>query len=184
MSSILSEIITLSIMAFAVGMDAFSVGFGMGMNHLRLRQIFQIGLTVGFFHIWMPLIGMISGKLLSEKLGMIASYGGGFLLVLIGLQMVVSSFKEEGAARFHPVGFGLFMFALSVSMDSFSLGLTLGIFGAKTVSALLLFGIFSTCLTWAGLLLGRRLQGLLGNYGEALGGLILFFFGIKLLLPI
>ncbi len=184
MAALFNEIFTLSIMAFAVGMDAFSVGFGMGMINLRLKQVFWIGLTVGVFHIWMPLLGMASGRLLSEKMGMIATYGGGLLLILIGLQMFLASFKEEESHRFYPVGFGLFMFALSVSMDSFSLGLTLGIFGARTLTALLLFGLFSTILTWAGLLSGKRLKGFLGNYSEALGGLILFFFGIKLLIPV
>jgi manganese efflux pump family protein len=38
-------------------------------------------------------------------------------------------------------------------------------------------------LTWLGLLLGRRVQGWLGSYSEALGGSILLAFGIKLLLP-
>lgn len=181
MTSVVSEFITLSIMAFAVGMDAFSVGLGMGMVPLRLKQIFKIGLTVGLFHIWMPLLGMLTGKLLSEKLGMLATYGGGLLLIAIGFQMFLSSFKEDESSSFRPVGFGIFMFALSVSLDSFSLGLTLGIFGAKTLSAILLFGIFSTCLTWAGLLLGKKVKGILGKYSEALGGSILLFFGVKLL---
>jgi manganese efflux pump family protein len=38
-------------------------------------------------------------------------------------------------------------------------------------------------LTWISLLLGRRVQGLLGSYSEVLGGSILLAFGIKLLLP-
>ena len=36
----IGELITLSIMAFALGMDAFSVGLGMGMVKLRKKQIF------------------------------------------------------------------------------------------------------------------------------------------------
>jgi manganese efflux pump family protein len=39
-------------------------------------------------------------------------------------------------------------------------------------------------LTWTGLLVGRRMQGWLGTYSEALGGSILLAFGIKLLLPL
>ncbi|MCU9613310.1 manganese efflux pump MntP family protein [Caldibacillus lycopersici] len=183
MASVVNEIFTLSIMAFAVGMDAFSVGLGMGMVPLRLKQIFQIGIMVGLFHILMPLLGIITGKILSEQFGRIATYAGGLLLIFIGLQMFYSSFQEEEQTRFKPVGIGVLMFALSVSIDSFSLGLTLGIFGAEMVTAILLFGLFSMCLTWAGLLFGKKIKGLLGNYGEALGGTILLFFGIKLLLP-
>ena len=39
-SQLISEMITLVIMAFALGMDAFSVGLGMGLIRLRFRQIF------------------------------------------------------------------------------------------------------------------------------------------------
>lgn len=178
----MEEFFTLSLMAFAVGMDAFSVGLGMGMIPLRLKQIMKIGLTVGLFHIWMPLAGMIAGKLLSEQLGVFAVYTGGILLILIGLQMFIGSFKENGDDyRFKPAGFGLLLFAVSVSVDSFSLGLTLGLFDAQAFTALSLFGIFATVLTWAGLLSGKKITGMIGKYSEAFGGSILLFFGIKLL---
>ena len=170
-------------MAFALGMDAFSVGLGMGLIQLRLKQIFYIGLIIGLFHVWMPLTGMIIGRFLSDQFGMIATYAGGILLLLLGFQMIRSSFKEEEARMITPVGFGLFIFALSVSLDSFSVGLSLGIYGARTVITILMFGIVSMFLTWMGLLLGRRAQNWFGSYSEALGGSILLAFGIKLLLP-
>ncbi len=170
-------------MAFALGMDAFSVGLGMGLIKLRTRQIFLIGVTIGFFHIWMPLVGMIIGRVLSDKFGMFATYAGGILLFLLGGQMIYASFKKGEESLIKPVGFGLIVFALSVSLDSFSVGLSLGIFGARTALTIALFGIMSMVLTWTGLLLGRRVQGWLGSYSEALGGSILLAFGIKLLLP-
>lgn len=178
-----SEVITLLLMAFALGMDAFSVGLGMGMYRLRLRQIFKIGITIGVFHVWMPLVGMLAGKFLSDKFGTIASYLGGFLLVFLGLQMVWSSIRKEQKSIITPVGLGLLMFALSVSLDSLSVGLTLGIYRAKTIMVLLCFGIVATILTWCGLFIGRKVQGWLGAYSEALGGSILLAFGLKLLLP-
>ncbi|MEG9296106.1 manganese efflux pump MntP family protein [Mangrovibacillus sp. Mu-81] len=184
MTTLIGELITLLLMAFALGMDAFSIGIGMGMFQLRLKQIFYIGLTVGIFHVWMPLLGMITGKFLSDTFGSFATYAGGILLIVLGIQMFMSSFKEEETSLISPVGFGLLLFALSVSLDSFSVGLTLGIFGARTAVALVCFGVAATLLTWIGLLLGRKFQGVLGTYSEALGGSILFAFGIKLLLPL
>ena len=62
--AMIGEIITLVLMAFALGMDAFSVGLGMGMFNLRLRQILKIGITIGLFHVWMPLVGIFAGKFL------------------------------------------------------------------------------------------------------------------------
>ncbi|WP_057911901.1 manganese efflux pump MntP family protein [Peribacillus muralis] len=185
MNTIAGEIITLLLMAFALGMDAFSVGLGMGMFKLRLRQIFSIGLIVGMFHIWMPLLGMGAGRFISEKFGTFATYAGGLLLIILGIQMFIPGKKDESGLSSNkmlaPVGKGLLIFALGVSLDSFSVGLTLGIYGAKTVVTVLCFGVAATLLTWAGLLLGRKMQGLLGVYSEILGGSILCAFGIKLL---
>ncbi|MCB7069039.1 manganese efflux pump MntP family protein [Caldibacillus sp. 210928-DFI.2.22] len=183
MSTVTGEVFTLSLMAFALGMDAFSVSLGMGMASIRLKQIVKIGLTVGLFHIWMPLIGMLTGNFLSEQFGALATYAGGILLILIGFHMFMSGFKNDEKRSFKPIGIGLFLFAISVSLDSFSLGLTLGIFGAKTITAITLFGFFATILTWAGLLLGRKMKGIIGQYSEAFGGTILLFFGIKLIFP-
>lgn len=181
MGAVLGEVVTLILMAFALGMDAFSVGLGMGMFRLTLRQICKIGIMIGIFHVWMPLVGMIAGRFLSDQFGAIASYLGGGLLILLGIQMIRSSFKEEEESLIAPVGKGLLFFAFGVSLDSFSAGLTLGIYGAKTILVLICFGAVATILTWVGLLLGRRVQGWLGQYSEALGGGILLAFGLKLL---
>ena len=95
MTGILNEIITLMLMAFALGMDAFSVGLGMGMLRIGLRQIVKIGLTIGLFHIWMPLLGIITGRLLSEQFGTIATYIGGCLLIILGIQMIWAAFRGQ-----------------------------------------------------------------------------------------
>ncbi|MGM7721856.1 manganese efflux pump MntP family protein [uncultured Metabacillus sp.] len=181
--AIMGELLTLLIMALALGMDAFSVGLGMGLIRLKARQIFYIGITIGIFHIWMPLVGMLIGKALSDTFGTIATLLGGGLLILLGVQMVFASFKKDEKPLITPVGFGLIVFALSVSLDSFSVGLSLGIYGAKTVLTVVVFGIVSMVLTWIGLLTGKRVQAWLGSYSEALGGSILLAFGVKLIFP-
>jgi putative Mn2+ efflux pump MntP len=181
MGALIGEMIALSLMALALGMDAFSVALGMGLLCLRLRQIFYIGLTIGLFHIFMPLVGMAVGRFLSREFGSIATYAGGVLLLWLGGQMIVTSFQQEEGTSFLPHGAGLLFFAFSVSLDSFSVGLSLGIFGARTMATILLFGLFSTVLTWIGLLVGRHFRQWLGSYSEALGGSILLVFGLKLL---
>jgi manganese efflux pump family protein len=184
LNTIAGEVLALMLMALALGMDSFSIGLGMGMFKLRLRQIFIIGITVGIFHIWMPLLGMIAGRFLSDQFGTFATYAGGILLLVLGIQMFISGIRGEEETMLAPVGLGLLLFSLSVSLDSFSVGLSLGIYGARTMVAILLFGICATILTWLGLVLGRKVQAFVGKYSEFLGGSILIAFGIKLLLPI
>lgn len=184
MSSIIGELVTIIIMAFVLGMDAFSISLGMGMYRLRFKQMLNIGLIVGIFHILMPLLGMIAGRFLSEKFDAVASYIGGGLLLILGVQMIWSSLRKESESLITPVGFGLLLFALSVSLDSFSVGLTLGIYGARTLLVLICFGAGAMLLSWLGLIIGRRVQGLLGQYSEVLGGAILLFFSFRLLFPL
>lgn len=179
---IFSELVTLVIMAFAVGMDAFSISLGMGIFKLRVRQIFSIGITIGIFHMVMPLIGILTGHLLSATFGKITGYIGGMLLVIMGVLMIVSCFRNDEQTIVAPIGMGLIFFSMVVSLDSFSAGLSLGMFGAKAVAAMIIFGTVATFLTWSGLILGRKVQNWLGFYGELLGGFILIAFGVKLVM--
>ncbi|MDQ0207050.1 manganese efflux pump MntP [Alkalicoccobacillus murimartini] len=180
----MSEFVTILIMSAALGMDAFSVTLGMGMLGLRGRQVFRIGLTIGLFHVAMPLLGMATGKWLSIYFDMVAIYIGGGLLLLIGLQMILSAFSSEESSFLKPVGWGLAAFAISVSLDSFSAGLSFGILGAKTLLTVFLIGFVSMVLSCLGLLIGSRFHQYIGIYGELLGGSILIGFGLKIMLPL
>lgn len=181
-TAIIGEFITLGLMAIALGMDAFSVSLGIGMMKLRLKRIFIIGLTIGIFHIFMPFLGIVLGQFLSSQFGTIASWCGGVLLIFLGVQMFRSSFQADEGQAITPYGFGLIIFALSVSLDSFSVGLSLGMSGVKTFMSLIMFGSASAALTWAGLLLARKVSDFFGKYSELLGGSILCGFGLQILL--
>ena len=50
-----------------------------------------------------------------------------------------SSILENEETRTAPIGISLFVFAFGVSIDSFSVGLSLGIYGAQTVITILLW---------------------------------------------
>lgn len=183
---LISELITIIVMAFALGMDAFSLSLGMGMIGLRYKHIFNIGVTIGIFHIIMPFFGIIIGRFLTQYFGVVAVIAGGILLLILGFQMVYSALfsRDSDGVLIRPVGIGLILFALSVSIDSFSVGLSLGMIGTKTIVTLLCFGIISMVLSWLGLIIGKKVEGFLGVYGELIGGSILIAFGLKLLFPI
>lgn len=174
----LKELFSLFLMAAALGMDAFSVSLGMGMQKLRLKRIAIIGIVIGTFHVIMPLVGMVFGKLISRQFDEWAALLGGLLLLGIGAQMFFSAFQAKGQTIFQPVGLGLMLFAFTVSLDSFSVGLSLGISDAKTLLVVSMFGLTSVLLTWFGLFLGRKVRGFLGVYSEILGGSILAAFGL------
>jgi putative Mn2+ efflux pump MntP len=92
--------------------------------------------------------------------------------------MVYNSFKGDGVQVLdHRSPLGLLLFALGVSVDSFSVGVSLGMFQSDLVLSVLAFGFCGGAMAMLGLLLGRKVSRNLGDYGEAVGGAILLAFG-------
>ena len=176
------ELVTLVFMAGALALDAFSVCLGLGMQQIRLKRILWISLVIGAFHIMMPFIGILMGKMVAAPFESYAQLIGGALLVFIGAQMFFGAFTEEKKLIFQPAGFGLLILSFTVSLDSFTVGFGLGITGVHVALALILFGASSAMLSCIALLIGRHVQGFLGRYSELLGGSILFGFGLFILL--
>nr|WP_051330810.1 manganese efflux pump MntP family protein [Aneurinibacillus terranovensis] len=167
----------------ALGMDAFSLGIGMGMGGIRLLTILKVSATIGIFHIVMPLIGIAIGIFLTSVVGHVATYIGGGILVVLGLHMLWNSlFNEEESPLLKTSFWGLLLFSFSVSLDGLSVGLSFGLFNVNTGLAVSVFGIMTTILAAIGLMVGRRVGHWLGEYSEILGGIILCAFGIKFLL--
>ena len=79
--------------AFALSMDAFSLGDGVGMVGIRLREIVKVSITIGLFHMAMPLVGIVVGVYLSELVGDIAVFIGGGVLMAIGVHMLWNGFR-------------------------------------------------------------------------------------------
>lgn len=176
------QLFTIILMAAALGMDAFSLGVGIGLKGIRLLDVMKISTLIGIFHVLMPLGGMAAGHFLGELLGSVAVAAGGMLLVLLGGHMIVNSFREGSAVSVdHRRYWGMLLFAFTVSVDAFSVGVSLGIFASDRILTVLAFGLAGGLMAVLGLLLGRRAGRWAGDYGEALGGLILLAFGIRFL---
>lgn len=177
------QLLTIWIMAVALGLDALSLGLGIGMRGVRKRTILKIGSITALFHILMPLAGMTMGGYLSAILGHIATICGGVLLALLGAHMVYASFRagEERPINYSSL-WGIILFSFSVSVDSFSVGVSLGMFAGDRTLTVLMFGAMGGVMSIAGLLLGRRMGRWVGDYGEAMGGVILLAFGLMFIL--
>ena len=177
-----TESLPLMLMALALSMDAFSVSLGLGMQNLRLRKILFIGLLFGFFHMAFPIFGLVLGRYLSDEFGQVTLMISGLVLIFVGFHMFYSAFSvHKSKPLFHSSNLSIFLLAITVSIDSAPVGLSLGIAGVRTAIALLFFGSFTALFTWTGLLIGRKVKGFLNAYSELLGGSILLSFGLYIL---
>ncbi|OYD08000.1 manganese efflux pump MntP [Paludifilum halophilum] len=177
------QLFTLLMIAIALGMDAFSLGVGVGVRGVLMRQVFAMSGIIGFFHIMMPLLGILIGHVLSSLVENIAVMAGGGLLCFLGGHMVVHALKGENESILSATTpGGILLFSFSVSLDSLSAGLSLGLFEADALVAASMFGIIGGLMNAAGLLLGRHVGTWIGEYGEAVGGIILILLGLRFLL--
>lgn len=174
------QFITLMILAVAISMDAFSLGFGVGVGGIRFRQILKVSMVIGLFHVLMPLIGILLAHSLSNYIGNLATLLGGWLLIFMGLRMVWTAIMESDHIKPVPMyGLNMILFSLTVSMDALSIGFSLGLFSVNTWLTVILFGFWGTIMSILGLVLGRHVGHWLGHYGEAMGGCVLLILGCK-----
>lgn len=173
------------LMSFALGMDAFSLAIGIGMQGLQRRRAVQICLLIGVFHILLALLGIAAGSFLENKLGSVAQWFGAILLLGLGVMMFYSCLfgKKEENKVVGPTMFAALMFAAGVSVDALSVGFSLGLRStAFGVVSAISFGVFGALLTGVGLFIGKRASDATGVFGELLGATILIGFGLHFLL--
>ncbi|MFS0725813.1 manganese efflux pump MntP family protein [Paenibacillus sp. 1P07SE] len=176
------QLMTIVLMAVALGMDAFSLGIGIGLKGIRLRHVLRLSCVIALFHVAMPLLGILTGNFMSGLLGQVATTAAGVLLFLLGAHMVYHSLRPGSESSIdHRSLWGTLLLGLTVSVDSFSVGVSLGMFSANMLLTVLMFGLFGGLMSIIGLLIGRRAGGSLGDYGEACGGIILLVFGLMFL---
>lgn len=118
----------------------------------------------------MPLLGLFTGSYVGHLLGQVTTYAAGGLLVLLGGHMVFNSFRQDdgGSSQMdHRTVWGMLLISLSVSVDSFSVGVSLGMFVNSIILTVLAFGACGGVMSITGLLLGRRVSRGLGVRGSA-----------------
>ncbi|HBC93215.1 MAG TPA: manganese efflux pump MntP [Pelotomaculum sp.] len=181
------SLITLIVLAIALGTDAFSLCVGIGLAGVNRRQIILVSLTVLVFHIAMPLIGWLAGEFAGNLLGRAAAIAGALLLVYLGVKMVWETWRhrlEQAPVRVDFSVGGLLLLGASVSMDALSVGFTLGTHQANLLLVAGLIGIVAGIMTFTGLVFGRFLGGWVGERAQLLGGLLLVGIGAKMILEV
>lgn len=162
--------------AIGLSMDAFSLAIAYGTNNLKKSKVILLSIFVGIFHFFMPLLGSLIGNNLEQfitKSNVIV----GIILLIIAFQMYLSR-NEEKKGNITNILSSL-LFSFTVSIDSFSVGIGLGITGTSIIQAAIIFSPVSAIFTFLGLNLGKKLNNQLGNRAIYLGIFILIFLAIK-----
>lgn len=169
--------ILLFLIAISLSMDAFSLSLAYGTISLSKKEINLLSIIVGIYHFIMPILGMMFGRFINNTIHI-----GGDLIVLIiftfiGINMIIESFKEEKNVNKMKLG-EMILFGLAVSIDSFSIGIGITNITDSFLIGSFIFSITSAFFTFFGLILGKKLNQIIGKMSTIIGGITLIILGI------
>ena len=161
--------------ALGLSMDAFSLAIAYGTNKISLKKELLLSIFVGLFHYIMPLLGTIIGEKLNFIINSNIIVGLIFLILAAEMYTSIDEEKKGMITNFLSILF----FSLTVSIDSFSVGIALGITKNYTSVAFIIFSIVSATFTLLGLLLGKYLSQKLEKKATYFGIIILVLLALK-----
>lgn len=181
----------LLLLSIALAMDCFTVSM---MSGVMLRRsinaaILRMALLFGVFQAAMPLAGWIGTAHFSQYLEAVDHWIAFGLLVFIGGKMIKESFDDNGEPSFNPLHVRTqLLLAVATSIDALAVGISMACLGYSHITMLaeplLMIGVASLVLSVVGYWLGVRFGRIVARRlrTELLGGLVLVFIGIKVLL--
>lgn len=181
---------TILLLGVALSMDAFAVSVINSMCYpdLTRRRGMLVCAAFGVFQGIMPLLGYWAGSTFSGAISAVDHWIAFVLLAFIGGKMLFECIREWNEPVHCPAertlsGKAILTQALATSIDALAVGVS---FAAVSMSV----NVYAACgiiagLTFAicliGCLLGKKIGGLLGNWAQIIGGVILIGIGVKIL---
>lgn len=173
----MNEIITLITIAIALSMDTFSLSLGIGTKSLSSKRSLLFSFIVGIMHFFMPLMGIFIGNKIISLFTLKSNFLLGIILIYLGLTMLIELINTNNKdCKINIIN--MFIFAIGVSIDSFSTGLGLSAITENIISATIIFSITSFLFTYLGLIIGKYANKLLGIYATIFGSLLLIIIGL------
>ncbi|MCI8588655.1 MAG: hypothetical protein HFG40_03280 [Bacilli bacterium] len=167
----------LFLIAVGLSMDAFSLALIYGTLNMQKKYHNLMSLFVGIFHFFMPLLGYFIGKIIFSFLPIQPEIIAGIIFIALAIEMLLSLKKDEPLKLLENI-YSICLFAFTVSIDSFSIGIGLGNLTKNMILASLIFSITSGVFTYCGVKLGDILVKKFGNIATLVGAIILLSLGI------
>ena len=181
----------LLLLSVALAMDCFTVSI---MSGVILRRplgmaILRMAVLFGVFQAAMPLLGWLGTAHFSQYIESVDHWIAFALLAFIGGRMVKESFDDEEHQSFNPLQLrSQVLLAVATSIDALAIGISMACLGYNHVSQLtvplLMIGVVSLLFSLLGYWLGVRFGRMIAQRlkPELIGGLVLIFIGVKVLL--
>ena len=162
--------------AISLSMDTFSLSLIYGTLNLNKKDKILLSTIVGIYHFIMPLLGLHIGNLIFNLILINTNYIVSIILSVIGIQMILSKNDEE-IKEMKKIEY--LFFGLAVSIDSFTVGITLTNLTKNIYFSSLIFSLTSFIFTLIGLHIGNKIERLVGKLATIIGGAVLILIGLS-----
>ena len=140
-------------------MDAFSLAISLSALNISSSKTFRYSAFVGIFHFIMPILGYLLKEIFVRFYDINTNkiFVGVIIFIIIGI--ILDNDKKLAKKVINP-----FVFAFMVSIDSFSLGLSLN--KSTLLIASLIFSFLSFSFTFIGFNIGKYIKNNLEKYSK------------------
>ena len=180
------SLLLLLIIAVGLAMDVLAVSLGVGSSGRARgwRPMLRLAFHFGLFQGGMTALGWLLGEAVVASIAGWDHWVAMALLAFVGVRMIREGLSPERVAQaIDPTRGGmLVVVCLATSIDAFTVGLGLAMLGVDVLQAALTIGLVSLVLGIAGLKLGGYMGTRFGSCMEILGGLVLIFIGLRIVL--
>jgi manganese efflux pump family protein len=180
------DLITISLVAIGLGVDAFSVAISIGATNTKRSwvPVVRLGAAFGLFQFAMPIVGWLAGLTLVNIIGGFDHWIAFALLAFIGGKMILEGFEKEIDEKKADQTRGLPLLLLSVatSIDALAVGFSFSILKVPILYPAIIIGIVCFLMTTIGMIFGKALARIFGKKVEIFGGVVLIAIGVKILI--
>ena len=180
---IILSYISIILLAIALSIDACVVSFSYGITFTqkRLKNTLSLAICTGLFQGIMPTIGYyLTGFVKS----FIEPYAGLIVFLIftyLGVKIILEAFDKEREQQLCIDFKCLILVGIATSIDAFSAGITLSLFGNHILKPALLIAFVTFANSILGFALGGKLKHLPTKGLEIFAGLLLIALGVKAL---
>lgn len=189
------SILDILLLGVGLSMDAFAVSIckGLAMKKVNKKQCFVIALFFGGFQALMPTLGWLLGSTFANKISQYSGWIAFVLLLYIGGKMVIDAIKEwkenDTVSEYDPPLDikELFIMAVATSIDALAVGVSFSLMEefnvvSKLASSVTLIGCTTFVISAIGVFIGNIFGSKYKAKATLVGGFILIFLGVKILL--
>lgn len=165
--------------ASAVSLAAAAAGFADNG-----RAVFRLAFHFGLFQFMMPVLGWFLGVGFVSYFKAFDHWIAFGLLLFVGGRMVLAGFTDDDDVipKDPSRGMTMVMLSIATSIDALAIGLSLAMMDINIWYPSLIIGVITAGFSLIAIAVGKRLGTMFGKRMEVVGGLVLIFIGVRILL--